>query len=223
MTLWGHRRLDPGEPSLRACSRSRTVGVVIVDYRLKALGTLDTRDSLRASATPRPAVLSSSGVVERPSPFRSTRGPYVVAAIGTKYSVWQPRFSIASTGGGDNQCPTTSITRLYRPSYLPNNDSNHPTWTSSTPGSSRSPTSRPCRPVSRTRTPINSVFQCCVSLRLRPNGFGQASRDCSTRYRTCLPRGDMGLSSSWLPVRDVHGMPIPEVLLARWKLRRRRR
>ena len=39
----------------------------------KALGTLDSRDSLRSSVAVLPAVLASSGFVERASPFQSAR------------------------------------------------------------------------------------------------------------------------------------------------------
>ena len=40
---------------------------------LKALGTLDSRDSLRASVALLPAVLASSGFAESASPFQSAR------------------------------------------------------------------------------------------------------------------------------------------------------
>ena len=39
----------------------------------KALGALDSRDSLRASAAMRPVVLASSGFAESASPFQSAR------------------------------------------------------------------------------------------------------------------------------------------------------
>ena len=39
----------------------------------KALGTLDSQDSLRASVALLPVVLASSGVAERASPFQSAR------------------------------------------------------------------------------------------------------------------------------------------------------
>ena len=39
----------------------------------KALGTLDSQDSLRSSVALLPVVLASSGFVERASPFQSAR------------------------------------------------------------------------------------------------------------------------------------------------------
>ena len=43
----------------------------------KALGALNSRDSLRASAAVRPVVLASSGFAESASPFQSARGQLV--------------------------------------------------------------------------------------------------------------------------------------------------
>jgi hypothetical protein len=55
--------------------RQQSVGVTRGSVQIsglesqKALGALDSRDSLRASAALRPVVLASSGFVERPRPF----------------------------------------------------------------------------------------------------------------------------------------------------------
>ena len=49
------------------------VGIIESLKTQKALGALDSRDSLRASAAVRPVVLASSGFAESASPFQSAR------------------------------------------------------------------------------------------------------------------------------------------------------